>query len=191
MGLDMYLFRCKKPQGIEPGDLLSEEKYQYMEDHGTTFFSTKDYSRLCNSIKKNSVEVDGLCLFYDLTMISMKLCDKYGIDYDHDLEDNLNLVAQDDKERVFQSKGYKVSIPNDEMEQYLYHKKQHLYAVNMEEIAYQRKGLNDRGWDLMACDNCDYTDDFDAVKAMVDEGGLSKEFVDSWVDEETVFCPWW
>jgi hypothetical protein len=66
-----------------------------------------------------------------------------------------------------------------------------MYAVVMDEVDYQRKGLNERGWDLMACDNCEYTDDYDAVKAMVDEGGLSKTFLTNWKEGETVFCPWW
>ncbi len=191
MGLDMYLFRCKKPEGIENGDLLSEEKYEKMQAGRTSFFEEKDYTRLCNTIRKNAVEVTSLCVFYDLTMITMKLCDKYKIDYDQELEDELTLIAQSDSERVFKTKGYEITIPEEEIAQYYYRKKELMYAVDMEEVAYQRKGLNDRGWELMACANCDYTDDFDAVKAMVDEGGLSSEFVNAWIDDETVFCPWW
>ena len=41
MGLDMYLFRCKKPEGIENGDLLSEEKYEKMQAGRTSFLKKK------------------------------------------------------------------------------------------------------------------------------------------------------
>lgn len=64
------------------------------------------------------------------------------------------------------------------------------YVYKTEEVAYQRKGLNDYGWSLLP-ENCTYSTDLDIVKEMVEKGDLSEDFLDEWVDGETAFYAWW
>ena len=69
-------------------------------------------------------------------------------------------------------------------------KKEYVYlACEMEEIDYQRKGLTDEGWDCLP-NNCQYIDDYEAVKKIT-EHGLSSSFLDSWIPDRTVFHAWW
>jgi hypothetical protein len=63
-------------------------------------------------------------------------------------------------------------------------------AFIREQVAYQRKGLNDYGWSLLP-ENCEYDDNLKNVKEMVMRGGLSEEFLDEWVEDETVLWAWW
>lgn len=73
---------------------------------------------------------------------------------------------------------------------YLTQKVEEVYAFRMEKVAYQRKGLNGHGWDLLP-ENCCFCDDYDTVRQMVEFGGLSSEFTENWEDGKTVFVPWW
>ena len=108
-----------------------------------------------------------------------------------ELEEELYISSSSSESTTFRCRDYTLKIPRENMEAYIICNRFTMYAVVMDEVDYQRKGLNERGWDLMACDNCEYTDNYDAVKAMVDEGGLSETFLTNWKEGETVFCPWW
>lgn len=102
---------------------------------------------------------------------------------------------------TIKSDGYKYTIvfklndPKDpELEnykgKYIISKEEEKYAVKLEEVEYQRRGLNDTGWDLLP-ENCCYCDDKNLIRQMTERGGLSKSFIDEWIDGETVFRPWW
>lgn len=73
---------------------------------------------------------------------------------------------------------------------YITEKNTNKYAVKLEEIDYQRKGLNDTGWGLLP-ENCGYCDDKDLIRKITKEGGLSESFIENWIDDETVFWAWW
>lgn len=64
------------------------------------------------------------------------------------------------------------------------------YVYKTEEVAYQRKGLNDHGWSLLP-DNCTYSTDYDNLVELVNEGGLSHSFLDNWAEGETALVAWW
>lgn len=64
-----------------------------------------------------------------------------------------------------------------------------VYSCIMTEIEYQRKGLDDNGWAALP-ENCTYCADKSVVKALC-KGGLSRKFLRSWVDGETLFYAWW
>ena len=66
--------------------------------------------------------------------------------------------------------------------------KQH-YAWQSEEVAYQRKGITDEGWELLP-NNCAYCFDKSVVKALIEEG-LNEDFTNQWVDGETALVAWW
>jgi hypothetical protein len=67
-----------------------------------------------------------------------------------------------------------------------------VYVFNRKEVAYQRKGLNKRGQELLdESYNSLYLDDKQLVETLVREGGLSQEFLDVWVDGETMFVASW
>ena len=190
MGLDMMLYRCGKPC-LTDGDFISYEKKYSLEQAGVNFYSPENYLHFCKTMKDCSVQIFTDDLFYDYTMIAIKLCEENKIEYFQEIEDSMYMSSSSSKEIVFTYNKYKTSIPTEDIECYYIHKRVELYAIAMNEVDYQRKGLNSKGWELMACENCEYTDDYDAVKAMVDEGGLSHTFLDNWREGQTVFHPWW
>lgn len=71
--------------------------------------------------------------------------------------------------------GY-VEIPQKDWDHVLEEKSCQYYACELIEIDYQRKGLNDYGWEHMP-DNCSYCDEKTVVKEMV-KGEISKKI--SW-----------
>lgn len=77
-----------------------------------------------------------------------------------------------------------------DLEQFTYTKVRPTYVIKKTEVDYQRKGLNDRGWELLP-DNCTYCTDESIVELLVDEGNLSESFLENWVDGETALYAWW
>lgn len=63
-------------------------------------------------------------------------------------------------------------------------------AFTLTDLAYQRGGLNETGWELLP-ENCTLCDDKELVHRLVDKGGLSREFIEKWEDGVTVFYVWW
>lgn len=195
MGLDMYLFRVRKAS-LTPHSMLGLEERDAFESKGYSFYPADQAPLHCKTLADNLVPVTSMVRCYDKFILADKMCEQHGLEYDVDMEDNIYFSAYGpDGGRLSyhapDGNSYSLDMTEDEINQCIINKKVDEYIVKMEEVAYQRKGLSDRGWELMACENCDYTDDFDAVKAMVDEGGLSEEFTDNWVNGETVFHPWW
>lgn len=76
-----------------------------------------------------------------------------------------------------------------DLEQFTYTKVKPTYVIKKTEIDYQRKGLNDRGWELLP-DNCTYCTDESIVELLVEEGNLSESFLENWVAGETALCAW-
>lgn len=64
------------------------------------------------------------------------------------------------------------------------------YAFRLEELAYQRNGLNDKGGELLP-ENAELCDDRERVRQLVEYGGLSPEFIGKWIDGCTVLNAWW
>lgn len=64
------------------------------------------------------------------------------------------------------------------------------YVYQVEEVDYQRKGLNDYGWELLP-ENCCYSTDKDRVVEMVENGGLDESFIENWEEGSTAIVAWW
>lgn len=65
-----------------------------------------------------------------------------------------------------------------------------VYVYQTEEVDYQRKGLNEYGWSLLP-ENCTYSTNYDNLVELVNKGGLSRSFLDNWIDGETALMAWW
>lgn len=65
-----------------------------------------------------------------------------------------------------------------------------VYVYQTEEVDYQRKGLNEYGWSLLP-ENCTYSTNYDNLVELVNNGGLSRNFLDNWIDGETALMAWW
>ena len=191
MGLDMMLYRCSKPESLSEYEHLSWKKKEELEANHVNFFSEAEAKCFCKTMRDNAVEVTADVRCYDTTNLILELCEREKIEYDASLEENLYIASSSSEQTVFRTGDYRLEIPRDDIEAYIICNRFTMYAIVLDEVDYQRKGLNERGWDLMACGNCEYTDDYDAVKAMVEEGGLSDTFLSNWKEGETVFCPWW
>ena len=64
------------------------------------------------------------------------------------------------------------------------------YVFQVEELNYQGKGLNNRGWELLP-KKCTYCMDKAVIKQLVEEGNLSESFLENWIDGETALFAWW
>lgn len=183
MGLDLYLRHVIKPD-IKPNTLLTTED---CEENGLSHFTKKEYADLPNSIKNKCVIVKLKSEYYNLAKIlsdnnfnpdsSIHLC---GLSSD---ETDFSVYENDEQ--------YNITIPNEDIdEKYSFSQINKIYIVKLEEIDYQRKGLNNDGWDLLP-GNCEYCDDKSRIQKLCDIGGLSKSFIENWIDGETVFFAWW
>lgn len=65
-----------------------------------------------------------------------------------------------------------------------------VYVYQTEEVDYQRKGLNEYGWSLLP-ENCTYSTNYDNLVELINKGGLSRSFLDNWIDGETALMAWW
>ena len=65
-----------------------------------------------------------------------------------------------------------------------------VYVYQTKEVDYQRKGLNEYGWSLLP-ENCTYSTNYDNLVELVNEGGLSRSFLDNWIEGETALMAWW
>lgn len=65
-----------------------------------------------------------------------------------------------------------------------------VYVYQTEEVDYQRKGLNEYGWSLLP-ENCTYSTNYNNLVELVNKGGLSRSFLDNWIDGETALMAWW
>jgi hypothetical protein len=65
-----------------------------------------------------------------------------------------------------------------------------VYVYQTEEVDYQRKGLNEYSWSLLP-ENCTYSTNYDNLVELVNEGGLSRSFLNNWIDGETALMAWW
>jgi len=170
MGLDMYLEKISAPTF---GDKTNRVGIEY-------------YEKECKTIKKFAVIKDDIAKYHDL--------EKIAKDYEMDKEsiycsgwgsDGWNF--RDD----YADKSTKISLQDVE-EKYTIEKTEQFYFYDTEETAYQRKGLNDKGWELLeTIGNCVSCDKKAQIKKIVKEGGLSEDFINNWINGKTVFHAWW
>lgn len=63
------------------------------------------------------------------------------------------------------------------------------YVWQSEEVAYQRKGITNKGWEWLP-NNCSYCFSKCIVEILNGEG-LSDEFLDEWIEDKTALVAWW
>lgn len=171
MGLDLYLERISKP--------LFEEN--------TIKVSTSNFKEECETVKKLAIIKEDIAPYYDFK----KIAKDYGLD------EKTIYICRLSSDGVSFNDGKEsrssITIPSETIEKkYILQKTEEFYFFESNEVAYQRKGLNDIGWELLEkIGNCVNCDDKEKVKELVEKGNLSKDFIDNWIDGETVFCAWW
>lgn len=191
MGLDIYLFHVSKNEALREGQKYNmqelEKKYPYLHT-----ISVEE--KLCESIKNVATKIIGTEQVFDADLVG-KYAKVENVKYLHQRafcqcpndEDGFTLFEMYDEDK--NSLG-EVKIPYNDFSKVLAEHDFEYYAFDLEEIDYQRKGLNDLGWSLMP-ENCEYDDSKERVKRMCEEGGLSGTFIDNWIDGETVLWCWW
>lgn len=186
MGLDMYLRRVTKPE--------LEDRFYTRKELDELRIRTRELDDdLCEAIRNNSVEVNVIDMMY----VREKLAQAAGIDpgkvdYCHVLQESFNKNGHTITFGFLNDKRISLGniTINAEDENYLQEVKRTMLAYVSEEVDYQRKGLNEEGWDLLP-ENCEACDDFKVVEALVERGGLSETFIENWEDGCTIFVAWW
>jgi len=170
MGLDMYLEKISAPTF---GNRTNRIGIEY-------------YEKECKTIKKFAVIKDDIAKYHNL--------EKIAEDYEMDKK-TIRCYAWGSDGYSFRddynNKSINISIEDVE-KKYIIEKIEQFYFYDTEEIAYQRKGLNNKGWKLIeAIGNCVTCDKKAQIKKLVKEGGLSEDFINNWISGKTVFHPWW
>lgn len=140
---------------------------------------SKDETYLYHRINKDFVEMEvpkGRQVLDDTKDITVA----YEFESDDSETYKLSIIFRENVEDGIQNyKGKYVAERVDEV-----------YSCMMDEIDYQRKGLNDIGWTLLP-ENCSYCGDRTVIENLCNRGGLSMSFLNNWEDGKTLFCAWW
>lgn len=211
MGLDIMLYHFSEPK------IDTSKKYtrQELYDLNLNSITIKDNDRehVLNDylIENFTVEVEIEESYWNFKELYKLFQEKYPDLYPNDYEQTNfsphNVGLSSNKDQITQSfidydqknenNGYNdspqltISAKDySEWEHLIIKKFEPAYVYKTEEIDYQRKGLNDYGWSLLP-DNCCYSTNKENVELMVEYGGLSKSFIDNWIDGETAILGWW
>lgn len=184
MGLDMYLYRVKVLEGIERNTVIKEEELRKKYPHAVVM--DKKQCKL-KTITNAGIPITLIQMVPDPFKIgkAYSLYDTFRVECTSSYED-ICFDCFDIKENDIGN----VAIPRNEMPKYLKESRWSGLAFIMEEVDYQRKGLNDEGWELLP-ENCEYCEEKERVEALVTRGGLSPTFLDNWEDGKTLFWAWW
>lgn len=185
MGLDIYLYKVSKNKFLK-----ENEKYTREELEKLTSLTYFPIAEACETIKKNSTKIT-----VTEKEFSPKLIGEYfkinNVEEIHLMSCDVNKqkytfsLYDEDKKRIGE-----VTVKDEDIENVIIDKDYEYLAFDIKEIDYQRKGLNDYGWELLP-ENCSFSDDFENVKKMCKKGGLSNTFVENWIPDHTVLHPWW
>ena len=184
MGLDIYLYEVQKI-GAHNNKVWTLDE---IEDRSINIFDADAITHQPKTICDNCTKIKVKREYYNIPKILK--------DYGYDDTVHIELVGQSSDNSTFcvtdksgKEDFIKISL-EDIVNKYTFSQINKVYACKMEEVAYQRKGLNDNGWDLLP-GNCEFSDDKANVRRMVKIGGLSEDFIRSWKDNHTVFYAWW
>lgn len=183
MGLDIYLFRASRVNADRRRVYTRED----LEEQGWRDYSPEDVKGFPKSLADKCVELKVKIEYYNTNKILLEnnLKENVRIRVSAFSNKGITFSAYPDKENPIQ-----ISISQEDLPKYLFSQINKRYVVKMDEVDYQRKGLNDDGWDLLP-GNCEYCDDKARIQKMCEIGGLSSSFMDNWVDNETLFYAWW
>lgn len=192
MGLDMYLYRISKVDGLNAGDKISRKEFNERYPYATTVDANskeaklkaiKNFGTPITIIEKVYVPelVGKLGGFKGIVEIS-KCYEGYSGNehevefhcYDESLADVGCVLINDRKTED--------SVLEDKEYEYI--------AFYTDEVEYQREGLSNEGWGIIP-ENCIYSENKKIIKRMTETGGLDKKFIESWEDGKTLFLAWW
>lgn len=205
MGLDIFLRKFSEPD-IDTSRIYTDEELDELD------FSYVDADSVYEVLDEDLIErftqqVTIQQSYWDENKLFNLFKEKYPEHYasktPEDLIPSNTMSGSTDEGLVFKFVDYaddnvdysdrpfiQIQTTHEEVNDYLVKRDNLVYVYETEEIAYQRKGLNDYGWELLP-GNCVYSTDKDLVQEMVDEGGLDESFIDNWVDDCTAIYAWW
>lgn len=187
MGLDIYLYKVKK------NDSLKENETYKRDDINIKHLVTieKDSKNICKTIIDNSTIINIIDKFFSVDLVgkyakvegAKSICcvgsfysSKNSMECFEIYDENDNMI------------GY-VEIPEKDWESVSEEKTYEYYAFELIKIDYQRKGLDDYGWEHLP-NNCSYCDEKTVIKEMV-KGGLARRFLNKFEKGNTVLMCWW
>ena len=189
MGLDLYLYEINKP------DLKQAKSYTSDELQDKEICWSPITVKNPEAIKENSVIISLKEYFFNPEKVG-KACGVHNAKNMHinghkanmDLESSeiiMNIELFDASNKSIYKGDF--IFDNNKKENVCDVKVYAVYAFKTDEIAYQRKGIDDYG---ELPENCEYCDDFNVVKRLT-YCGLDEEFVNLWKEGKTLFFPWW
>lgn len=187
MGLDMFLYKVSKPDILKEGERYKSDSIRSIKN---LHLLSKE-QQICKTIKDNSIniictekvyspELIGKLVKKEVTYISktssMYCGEKCELKFD---------LFNTNKEKIGE-----IILTEKDNDKVLIEKDFEYIAFMAEEIDYQRKGLNDKGWSLIP-ENCEYCDKKTVIRNMCSGGGLKKSFLEKFEKGKTVFLAWW
>lgn len=149
----------------------------------------EEYCNACDTIKRVASMTEKNFKYWNSDKIEKTFDFTCGTSYHHCNDSNNDFVIHG-KNKYGTEKSVVISGKN--VKEYLIEEIETVYFWNVKEMDYQRKGINNVGWEILSeIGNCGYTDNVELIKRMVEEGGLSKSFLKNWKEGVTVFHPWW
>lgn len=183
MGLDMYLYRVSRPEA----DRRKIYSHEDAEKNHWCYYDDEEIAKLPTAVLNNCVELKIKNEYYNMT----KILEDHALDVEYDIEP-CGFTSESTFFSITNKDGKikEIEVKNVDMPSYIYTVINKRNVCVMDEVAYQRKGLNDEGWQLLP-ENCEYCDEKPRIEKLCEVGGLSEEFLEEWVDNETVFYAWW
>ena len=194
----MYLINVFRPENIEAGKRYTSDYLNKIKNF--MYFTEEEANEVIKgkTFFENAVEFELLEKKIDYQTLAAYASLKFGVEIPEDPEASLHSMGFNGEKHIFMflpdtsksRNSFNLEIPHDELGKYTVYQAKQAYAVKTKHNAYAR-GTTEEGWSAMPCDNCEYTDDFDKVKEMVDCGGLPDDFIEKWDPEHSLFHPWW
>ena len=190
MGLDMYLYKISKPKldkkrVYQPDKIdASYVKIDELENNQIPYSMMK----YCEEILVEHSYPNEEKIFKEFKNKYPDKYDKYNEDWQpssyYETFDGVDTTIQ-----IYEDGDSKIKLKliNDTIDKYKIKKVDKCLAWLGEEIAYQRGWLNDNA---PLPENCHYCHNEDLIHELVEDYGLSKDFIELWSDD-TFFFAWW
>ena len=187
MGLDMYLYKISKPK-------LNKNKIYQADQVDASYIKLDELKndQIPHSMKKYCEEILVEHRYPDFKKIFEEFKNKYPdkyYEYTEDFQPILYSEYSDNNKTIqtFKDGDSKVKIFITYEGEYTIKKVDKCLAWKSEEVAYQRGWLDDNA---PLPENCHYCHNEDLIEELVEDYGLSKEFIENWSDD-TFFFAWW
>lgn len=187
MGLDMYLYKISKPK------LDKKKVYQPDEiDASYVKLDELENNQIPYSMMKYCEEILVDHSYPNYKEIFEEFKNKYPDKYDKYTEYWQPILCAEYSDnnktiRTFKDRDLKIKLFITHEDDYTIKKVDKCLAWKSKEIAYHRGWLED-GPPLP--ENCHYCHNEDLIHELVEDYGLSKDFIDNWSDD-TFFFAWW